>query len=260
MNCDAARRRLLAAERPDRPPDDVRRHLAACPECRVLGRRLVLAEQQIPLLPVPASSARDAFVRRFRLAGGRVGGPVVRRVPLPWPTPAKERGLRKLSLAVAIAAVLAVFTLGLWSWRPQNAAPHPASIPMWIANIRKDREQAVALATPRERVERLSDLAADLQERARALTDDGDAEDLTSLAALYGEVVSHDLLKHAGALSAADRPIVLGKVVKRLLAAESTFSRLASEHPGASTARPLHDLAFAARDGGRRIREMMDAA
>ena len=165
MNCDAARRRLLAAERPDRPPDDVRRHLAACPACRVWGRRLVLAEQQIPLLPVPASSAKDAFVRRFR--GGRAGGPVVRRVPLPWPTPAKERGLRKLSLAVAIAAVLAVFTLGLWSWRPQGAAPHPAPVPTWIANIRKDREQILALATPRERVERLSDLAADLQERAR---------------------------------------------------------------------------------------------
>jgi len=260
MNCDAARRRLLAAERPDRPTDELRRHLAACPECRVWGRRLVLAEQQIPLLPVPASSAKDAFVRRFRLAGGRAGGPVVRRVPLPWPTPAKERGLRKLSLAVAIAAVLTVFTLGLWSWRPQEATPHPASVPTWVANIRKDREQILALATPRERVEKLSDLAADLQEKARAMTRDGDAENLTSLAALYGEVVSGDLMEHARGLSAAERRVVLGKVVDRLRGAESTFSRLASEHPGASTARPLHDLAFAARDGGRRIRAMMREA
>jgi hypothetical protein len=253
MNCDAARRRLLAAERPDRPPDEVRRHLAACPECRAWGRRLVLVEQQIPLLPIPASSAKDAFVRRFR----RQGGPVVRRVPMPWPTPVKERGLRKLSLAVAIAAVLAVFTLGLWSWRPPDPTPNPAPVPMWVANVRKDRKQILALATPRERVERLSDLAADLQERARTLTDDGDAENLSSLAALYGEVVSGDLMEHARGLSADERPAVLGKVMDRLRGAESTFSRLASEHPGASTTRPLHDLAFAARDGGRRIREMM---
>ena len=256
MNCDAVRRRLLAAERPDRPTDELRRHLAACPECRAWGRRLVLAEQQIPLLAVPASPAKDAFVRRFR----HTAGPVVRRVPMPWPTPAKERGLRKLSLAVAIAAVLAVFTLGLWSWRPQDATPHPAPVPIWVTNIRHDRERILALATPRERVERLSDLAADLQERARTLTNDGDAENLTSLAALYGEVVSGDLMEHARGLSADERPVVLGKVMDRLRGAESMFSRLASEHPGPSTARPLHDLAFAARDGGRRIREMMREA
>ena len=119
MNCDAARRLLLAEEHPERPSeDDVRRHLAACSSCRAWGRRLTLVERQVARLPVPPSSARPAFVRRFL----ETGGPVVRRVPLPWTTPPKERGLQKLSLAVAIAAVLAVFTLGWWTW-PRVPAP-----------------------------------------------------------------------------------------------------------------------------------------
>ena len=146
----------------------MRRHLAACPACRVWGRRLALAEQQIPLLPVPASSAKDAFVRRFR----RTGGPVVRRVPLPWPTPAKERGLRKLSLAVAIAAVLAVFTLGLWSWpRVPGSARHPepswVSEPSWVAEIHKEIGGIRILAEPRVRVERVTTLAVRLHDQAR---------------------------------------------------------------------------------------------
>ena len=255
MNCDAARGRLLNAERPDHPSDDVRRHLAVCPACRLWGRQLARAEQLIPRLPVPPSSAKDAFVRRFV----RQGGPVVRRVPLPWPTPPKERGLRKLSLAVAIAAVLAVFTLGLWSW-PPPAPPHTAPVPAWVAEVGSSKEQILALATPRERVERLTDLAASLQEKARAMTRAGDAEDLTILAALYGEVVETDLVKHAGALSAEDRPTVLKAVAVRLGQAESEFTRMATADPGAATARPLKDLALAARDGGRRIQALLNYA
>ena len=209
----------------------------------------------IPLLPLPPSSAKDAFVRRFV----RQGGPVVRRVPLPWPTPAKERGLRKLSLAVAIAAVLAVFTLGLWSWPPPPAA-HTAPVPAWVAEVRHSKEQILALATPRERVERLTDLAATLQDKARAMTHAGDAENLTSLAALYGEVVESDLLEHAGSLSADDRPTVLKAVAVRFGEAESEFTQMATANPGAATARPLKDLALAARHGGRRIQALLSSA
>ena len=114
MNCDAARRCLFAEEQ----HDDLHRHVAACPACRALSRRLALVERQLPRLPVPPSSAKSAFVRRFL----RTGGPVVKHLPLPWPKPVKERGLQKLSLAVAIAAVLAVFTIAWWSW-PRLSAP-----------------------------------------------------------------------------------------------------------------------------------------
>ena len=255
MNCDAAQRRLLAAERPGRPPEEVRRHMAVCPSCRVWGRTLAQAEEQIPFLPVPPSSAKGAFVRRFV---GQ-GGPVVRRVPMPWPTPPKERGLRKLSLAVAIAAVLAVFTLGLWSWRPQDAVPHTAPVPTLLAQIRWDKEQILTLPTPRERVEGLTDLAADLQERARTMARDGAADDLSNLALGYGELVAGDLPEQARALPPAQRLAVLNGVLPRLGLAESEFHQLATANPGAATHRPLQDLELAARDGSRLLELLKNA-
>jgi Putative zinc-finger len=245
MNCDAAQRRLLAGERPDRPTDDVRRHLDGCPACRLLGRRLVQVERQIGLLPVPPSFAKDAFVRRF----GRPVGPVVLHGPIPWPTPVKERGLRKLSLAVAIAAVLAVFAIGLWSW-PHHFEPLTPT----------EFDHAKALSTPRERVEKLSALATDLQNQARAMALAGKVEDLASLTTLYSDLVNGDLLVHARTLSAAERGVVLNDVANSLGHAESEFSRLAAEPGNSATAESLRRLALAAGDGGRHIRDLLKGA
>ena len=214
-------------------------------------------EQQIPALPVPPSSARDAFVRRFRTTNG----PVVRHVALPWPTPPKERGLQKLSVAVAIAAVLAVFTLAWWSW--PHGPPVPSrqeQEPTWVAQIRQERDRIAALLNPRERVERLDVLATDLQDKARTLTRSGDAESLIRLAAIYDDVVSVDLPADAGAVPAEERVAVLTGVADRLVRANSEFLRLASARPEAPTARPLQDLAVAAGGGSRRIQALLKAA
>ena len=64
MNCDTARRQLLASERPTQPTDGVQAHLARCPACRALQRRLAQVEQQIPLLPVPPSAGCQAVVAK----------------------------------------------------------------------------------------------------------------------------------------------------------------------------------------------------
>jgi hypothetical protein len=255
MNCDAAQRRLLAGERPDRPTDDVRRHLDGCPACRLLGRRLVQVERQIGLLPVPPSFAKDAFVRRF----GRPVGPVVLHGPIPWPTPVKERGLRKLSLAVAIAAVLAVFAIGLWSW-PHHFEPLTPTAPTWLVQAHYQFDHAKALSTPRERVEKLSALATDLQNQARAMTLAGKVEDLASLTTFYRDLVDDDLLAHARTLSAAERGVVLNDVANSLGHAESAFSRLAAEPGNSATAESLRRLALAAGDGGRHIRDLLKGA
>ena len=257
MNCDAVRQRLLDDEHPDRPSDDMRRHLTGCAGCRTLAQRLNQMEQQIPALPVPPSSARDAFVRRFRTTNG----PVVRHVALPWPTPPKERGLQKLSVAVAIAAVLAVFTLAWWSW-PHSPPVQSRQEPTWtwIAQIRQERDRIAALPAPRARVERLDALATDLQDKARTLTRSGDAESLARLAAIYDDLVSVDLPADAAAMPAEDRRAVLAGVEGRLVRAESEFSRLWNEKPEAATARPLKDLAAAAAGGSRRIQALLKAA
>jgi hypothetical protein len=254
MNCDAARR-LLLDEHSGRSSDDVRRHLLGCAPCRLLAQRLTQVERQIPRLPVPPSSARDAFMRRFRASTG----PVVRHVALPWPTPPKERGLQKLSVAVAIAAVLAVFTLAWWSW-PHSPSVPAHTEPTLIAQIRQERDRIAALPTPRERVERLDALATDLQDKARTLSRVGDAESLVQLAAVYDDLVSVDLPANAVAVPPEDRAAVLTGVESRLVRAESEFSRLWNEKPDATTARPLQHLAVAARDGSRRIQALLKAA
>jgi hypothetical protein len=252
MNCDAAQRRLLSADRPDRPAEDVRRHLDGCPACRLLGRRLVQMERQIEFLSVPPSSAKDAFVRRFR----RSAGPVVLHPSIPWPTTPKERGLRKLSLAVAIAAVLAVFAIGLWSW-PHHFEPPMPTGPTWLVQVDDRIDNARRRPTPRERVEALSALATDLQNQARAMALAGQVEDLASLTTRYSDLVDDDLLTHARTLSPTERGAVLKNVAKNLGRAESEFSQLAAAPANAATADSLHRLALAAGDGGRHIRDLL---
>jgi hypothetical protein len=248
MNCDAAQRRLLSEDRPDRPAEDVRRHLDGCSACRLLSRRLVQIERQIALLPVPPSSAKDAFTRRFR----RSAAPVMLRGAIPWPTP-KERGQRKLSFAVAIAAVLAVFAIGLWSW-PHHIEP---TAPTLLTQARYPFDHAT---TPRQRVEKLSALATDLQNQARTMTLTGRVEDLASITTLYSDLVGGDLLTDARALSPAERRVVLNEVADNLARAESEFSRLAAAPANAATAESLRRLALAAGDGGRHIRDLLKGA
>ncbi len=253
MNCDAAQRRLLSADRPDRLTDDVRRHLEGCSVCRHLSRRLVQAERQIALLPVPPSSTKDAFVRRFR----RSVAPIVLHGPIPWSTPPKERGLRKLSLAVAIAAVLAVFAIGLWSYQ---FTPPTQPAPAWVVRVHDQLDNARAQATPRQRVESLSALATDLQKQALFMARADRIEDLESLTTLYSDLVDDDLLTHARTLSLADRSFVLPEVADELGRAESQFSRLAAERANSAAAESLRRLALAAGDGGRHIRDLLKGA
>ena len=180
-----------AASSPRNTDDDTAPPRRRLPGLPALGRRLALVERQLPCLPVPSSSAQSAFVRRFL----RTGGPVVKHLPLPWPKPVKERGLQKLSLAVAIAAVLAVFTIAWWSWPRLSAPPAPAhSEPSWVAQIHEKRDRIRALIEPGKRVEQLTVLAAELRGQAESLTYDGDVQGLASLANAYKELLGDDLL------------------------------------------------------------------
>jgi hypothetical protein len=259
MNCDAVQRRLLAAERPDRPHAAARRHLAACPACRAWAVRLAEAEQQLPLLPVPPTTALDDLLRQIlepETVGPNGLPPLVRPRPRPPAVPARERGLYKLSWAVAIAATLLVGVLGglLWLHRP---APTPGVTPQASRTVlewRERRAQALEpVQTPRGRVEKLAQLATDLQIEAAVLAKDGDGDRLSELAVACRELVD-DLVSRADALPAAERPAVLTAAAERLQGAESEFSRMASV-AGAPPA--LHDLAFAAGDGRKRLRALL---
>jgi hypothetical protein len=258
MNCTAAQRRLLADERPDQPASEVRRHLAECPACRAWNRRLLLAERQLSLLAVPPSSAKADLLRKILKPAGAERGrpaPVVRPRALPSASSLKERALRKMSLAFAIAAVLAVVALGLWTVPRQTPAPVPVPVTQEVRDLRVRRDQIVAVRAPRERVTKLADFAAELQDRARTLARAGDADKLADLATFYAELVDEDLVKQARAVPAEERRAVVAAAADRLVRAESEFTRMASETPRAAAA--LHDLALAARDGNGRLQALL---
>jgi hypothetical protein len=256
MNCAAVRKHLLAADAPSSATGAAARHLAGCDACRDWQRRWLQAEQGLPLLPVPDSSAARAALLR-RLLEVPVAEPVPRLIRLtapPQPTP-KERGLRKLALALAMAAALALFAVGWRLWPHQIERPGRAD-PIVARQVQRDLRLAAA-RSPRERVEVLSDLADELRREAQALARQADADSLRVLARFYAEVVRDNLPAQARALPAEERAVVVAAVLVRLTEAESELQRLRAERGGDALDAPLSDIALAARDGSARLRELL---
>ena len=182
---------------------------------------------------------------------------MVRRVPLAWPTPAKERGLRKLSLAVAIAAMLAFFTIVLWCW--PHVTPPAAPVSPVVAEIQKKRDFIHGLPEAQQ-LPALTALAADVHERVRTLTERNDAEGLASLAKLYADVMRDDLLPHARKVPAGQRSVVLKDAAEELVRAESEFARLHATKHGRAEEEPLADLQRTAGDGSRDLQDLCRAS
>jgi hypothetical protein len=259
-------RRLLTAEQPDQPAADIKSHLADCPACRAWHRRLVQIERQIVVLPVPPSSAKGELLRRIL-------GPATRdaarpaaadRSPGAWsplaPGP-RERALRKVSVAFALAAGLLIFALSWWVW------PHNAPTPSRGATLtRHERDQnrlderlarVLHGESPQERLLKLADLAEDVHGEARAMADN--AERLDQWARFYTRVVSENLMEQARQLPPADRPAVLEQVAGRLIRTESNASRLATQLRDSAprSAASFSQIALAARKGERDLRALM---
>jgi hypothetical protein len=277
MTCDATRRRLLAAERPAHPPLEVKRHLAGCAACRAWHHALVDLEQQASALPAPPFAGKARLAALFRTpapAPRPAAGPAPAPLPLlrvvrpaPLETPAKERGLRKAALAVALAAAVVLLAVGLWSWpRPAGpSGPPVAQAPRPLENIRVRHAGRMTLArTPRQKVEALADFADDLHAEARRLArEPGDgSRDLGDVTGDYVRVVGVELMASAEAVPAGERPAVLRPVAAQLAETESRVERLLAElaPPGASVAAagPLRDIASASREGDRRLRRLID--
>jgi hypothetical protein len=249
MNCTAIRNRLLACEQPDFPPPEVREHLADCAECRSLQQRVVQLEQHLVALPVPPSDGRAAFVLRF------LAGEEALRPPTRLPTPRlTEKARRKVALAFALAASLAVFALGWWSWpHPEpTSPPGPGRSVSRPSRLELLEKELAAIQTPAERVRRLADEAEKLQKEARTYR--ADTERLNEVAHFYVQVVRDHLLEHARQVPAAERQMLLPGVAERLRHIESEASRLQTElraEMAAAAASSFGEIASAARDADR---------
>jgi hypothetical protein len=243
MNCDLLQRRLLNLERPDRPPAEVQAHLAGCPSCREWQRRLVRLEQRVALLPVPASTAKGAFVARLRACPRT---PTTRS-----PNGAgnrgqrRERALKKLAFATSLAAGLVLFAFIWWAlqWsRPERGTPGDLLTQL----VQHDVDLAKA-DTPSNRLKALGAMANDLQAHAEPLCRQEYADDLAELAGWYKQVVAALPLQARG-LANGDPE----KLARRLEQSGRDTEELARNVP-APCAGSLHDMASAAQDAARRL-------
>jgi len=280
VNCETSHRYLLALERPDAPPPDLRSHLAVCAACRDWHARLLQMEREAAQIPVPAPREKNAFVERFLAEGRPATAPALRdeksgkTVPavLRFPSDAqpslangslksgkRERGLQKMAVAVALAAALLLVTFGIWAWqRGNNSTPVNPNSPERLSALEqrlRDTPRWAEAQTPNTRLEVLSHLADETNDKAQSLARTGTTEGLAAEVRLYREIIDRITAREALEVAPADRERVLSPIVHRLAEVESQAGRLALEVPAAST--PLRELAAAAREGGGQLRAIL---
>jgi hypothetical protein len=180
------------------------------------------------------------------------------RTPLaPGP---KERGLRKLSVAFALAASLLIFALGWWAW-PHNNNPNPTRQLTQEQRDAKKLEERLAKVllgeTPQERVLRLAELAEQVQGEAREMVDNADR--LDQWTRFYAQVVSQHLIEQARQVPPPDRARVLTSVADRLRNMESNASRLATQLQARAprSATSFDQIAFVAHKGEEDLRALI---
>jgi hypothetical protein len=262
VNCTVIQRRLLAAEQPAQPPAEVKSHLAQCPSCRTWQRRLIHMERQLHELPVPPSTAKDELLERILgTPSGASSRTKIADTPVLWrsslaPGP-KERGLRKVSVAFALAASLLVFALAWWSW-PRDAVhivnrQHAAD----RARLEARLTHVLEGETPKERILLLANLAEEVHGEARHMTDN--SERVQQWARFYARVVGEHLVDQARQLPEKDRPEILQDIAQRLVDTESTASRFAAQLKATSPscAASFDEIALVSRKGEQDLRALM---
>lgn len=251
MTCDLVQRRLLSLSEPARVPDELLGHLAACPGCARVVKKLAEVERLAAQLPVPAPplALKEVVIRRVLTdptlrASVRGRAPVVERR---WPR-----------YAVAAAVSLAFFGTLTAVWRakePQAAKQSPANDPI-LASVMRSSLALAAAGRPEQRVGALALLADDLSADTRTLGKVADAADLALLVKCYRRVVNEGLIPQALALTADERPHVLTPVADRLGRAATDADKLAGEVPPAAAA-ALKALADSARAAHRQLQLIM---
>ena len=262
MNCTIVQRRLLSAEQPEQPEAEIESHLTQCASCRAWHGRLVQMERRIPRLAIPPSTAKSLFLQRLAGASNReTGHPAIADPATVWrssliPGP-KERALRKVSLAFALAASLLVFALAWWSW-PHDHLAAPDIAQQEQARLEDRLGNSLHASTAKERILRLARLAEEIHGEARKLVNNNDR--LEQRSQFYARVVGDHLIEQARQLPPADRPAVLHIVTQSLSHAESDASRwVAQLEPTAPrSAASFRRIAFVSRKGERDLRALLN--
>jgi hypothetical protein len=266
MNCTVLQRRLLELEQPDRPPPEVRAHLAACAVCRRWQRRLVQIEQRVPLIPVPPSGAKSAVIRRVLAEPAAAAkGPSRAEPPKfrPFAPGIEPRSRRQLQIAgiTTLAACLALFAFGLWGANQGQRVPPTSSfsnnLPSRLAQHQRNLDAATK---PSEKMKVLGDFAEELHTDTRTLAaGKSSVNDLKTLSRVYKGVVGEGFYRQAQEVSPGERDQVLGPIISELEKTAADALDLAkTTSPEAAT--HLRDIARAANDARGQLRTLTATA
>jgi hypothetical protein len=250
MTCTTVQKRLLAE--PGHLSASLQAHLDECAACRDLQRRVQQIEKAVPRLPVPPSTARGAFLQRFR------------NEATIWETAnVRLRNLKRWQITVgALAASLLLFFLA-WSLapvdRPQTRQVAKAGPPDQLLTKLLNRNlQMVVANNPKDQVVTLADLAEDLRGQSQPLEYYGGPErkdTLKDLAGWYGEVVRQGVTQ-AEKLPAEQRRQVLDPIMRTLNQAIEEAELLARTN-AKSVDDPLYTIAFAAKNGKGQLERLV---
>jgi hypothetical protein len=262
MSCSVLQRRLLELETPDRPPPEIRAHLAACAACRRWQRRLLQIEQRVPLIPVPPSGAKSAVLRRVLAEPAAAAKEPSRAEPpklRPFIGGAEPRSRRQLQIAAVttLAACLAVFAFGLW-WGANETQPAPSKS-SYSKNLAIRLDQHArnlnAATKPSEKVKVLAAFAEELHTDSRALVTASSVNDLKTLSQVYKRVVGEGLVKQAQEVSPGERAQILDPIIHQLEDAANDARELAKT-TSETAATPLLEMAQAADDARSQLRSL----
>jgi hypothetical protein len=256
MNCEKCQRRLLACERPEEPAGELLGHLASCSACRDYQQQILQLERALGGVRVPSSAAAKERTLKLILTE-----PLVRHPLLPdqhHGGQLKDRGLRKMAVAFALAASLLIFALG--SWVLKNDQPAVVTGPKPSAADRLDPRLTAIMdktSTPRQRVKALAELTETLQDEGQVLAEADDMPELKRLVRFHQDVVDHWLVKQARALSPDERQEVLEPIMSRLLRSVQALRENANGLGSPEAKQQLEIMADVTREGDRRLRELL---
>jgi hypothetical protein len=224
----------------------------------------VQIERDVLQLAVPSPVHKDAFLAGLLVdvpASSSTPGVLSMREFRSRPAQ-RERGLRKMAIAVALAASLVV-AFGVWQLKhddgtsSRNADTH-AKRSLLDEHLAGDARWGAA-ENAKERVHILDELASDVERKALVLAQGSAREALDSQVRLYTQVIRRLTDTEAPELSQQMTPKeqsdLLRRIAGRLAEVESEANRLAMLVP--DSASPLQELASVAKEGDRKLRALI---